>query len=372
MATERDPSEHPKMRTSRAEDAARSPRLRQNLGEVTAALLLCYFLLLIFGARQIFNWSSKLPHSEWTQALTLITEEHWQAMDKLGLDEPVLSLERDFLSFQNTPKHGMPKKYQEFVAARAKSAETKRLRALGKAPPDSLWAVTKDKQREIWRREARQNKSHRGPRILLVGDSMMLSIGPVIKKDISERLGGSVDLRARVATGLARPDVFDWQREIEDALSTTSYDAVVMMMGTNDSQDFAENGQVLTYGTREWVKIYNARLTGLMDSVCRGAPRGIWIGMPPMQEEAFDRKMSRINTWALRESGNHGCMKYLGLDGVIGDASGKFSSFLAVEDDYLRVRTADGIHVSNHGGKLIANALLPLLARVHHQFTKRK
>ena len=42
--------------------------------------------------------------------------------------------------------------------------------------------------------------------------------GPTIDKDAS-RLEGKAILKARVATGLARPDVFDWRRELEASLA---------------------------------------------------------------------------------------------------------------------------------------------------------
>jgi hypothetical protein len=189
----------------------------------------------------------------------------------------------------------------------------------------------------------------------------MVSVGPVIKKDVVDKLAGTADVRAKVATGLARPDVFDWQGELRRALSRSRYDYVVMMLGTNDSQDFVVDGKILAYGSSEWVKVYNARVASMMDLACKGAQNAFWLGLPPMQSPAFARKATRINSWAMRQAKQHTCVTYVSLDQTFADASGRYTPYLRNDGTLEKARMVDGIHITSKGGRLVASLVLDLM-----------
>lgn len=309
-----------------------------SLRQVGIAVTVFYAVLLLLDARGLYNWTTKLGISEHTKKLRQVAEQHWRQTADLGLEEPKHTLETLFLDFQDAHPLLYPKKYPDFLARREKRLK-ERAKSRGK------------------------RDSTRGPHVLLVGDSIMAGIGPILKKEVSSRLEGKAILKARVATGLARPDVFDWRRELEASLAEDDYDAVVLMMGTNDSQDIVEDGNILIYGTHEWVRAYNERIAQMMETACKGSPRALWIGLPPMRSQAFNRKIIRINTWAKREARKHKCLEYLALDTVIGDENGRFASYLKIEDELEKVRMVDGIHVTARGGLVISDHLLPILTR---------
>jgi hypothetical protein len=199
------------------------------------------------------------------------------------------------------------------------------------------------------------------PKVLVLGDSIMMTVGPVIKHDVTSRLGGAAVVKAKLATGLARPDVFDWVKELRRLTARRRFDYIVMMFGTNDSQNFVENGEIMTYGTEPWVKAYDKRLQALMDGACKGGKRGVWVGLPPMQTDAFNRKALRINSLAQRQVARHPCMEYVSIDRVVGDENGNFVGYRKVEDRVEKIRMVDGIHITARGGSLVSSALIDVM-----------
>lgn len=189
----------------------------------------------------------------------------------------------------------------------------------------------------------------------------MMTIGPILREEFEQNPKVQVALKAKLATGLARPDVFDWKGEINQMTNQNRYDAVILMMGTNDSQDFAVNGEILSYGTAAWVKAYKSRIAGVMDLICKNSGQGIWIGLPPMQSNNFQRKAARLNQWIERTAERHTCIQYLDTARLLGNSEGKYLSYLTVDGKSEKIRMADGIHISKKGALLLMGPVFEAL-----------
>jgi hypothetical protein len=313
------------------------------IAHVALAVFAFYGILAIFGARGLHRWTAKLPVSPLVTKAREATDVWWGRAAAFGFEEPGLTIERAWLVFQEASPLLYPKTYAEIKARRAHAHK-----AIAAATP------------------VPKKATNGGPSVLLLGDSIMAGIGPVIKNDVFARLGGAADLVAKVATGLSRPDVFDWRGELRRVVQRDHYDVIVMMLGTNDSQDFLENGQILSYGTEEWAKAYNARMSEMMDNACRGADKAYWVGLPPMKSAAFNRKAMRINNWAQKQAALHPCFQYVALDKVVGDDKGSFTSYRKIDDVLEKIRNPDGIHITKRGGSLVSSALIDLLAAHAH------
>ena len=50
----------------------------------------------------------------------------------------------------------------------------------------------------------------------------------------------------------ARPDLFDWPKEIQSRLNRRVPDLVVGMFGGNDAQNMTVGRKTLAYGSAEW------------------------------------------------------------------------------------------------------------------------
>lgn len=323
------------------------PRTTHRAGTVIFSVLVFYLVVFLFDAKGIYNWTTKLPVSPLTKSMRAAAKTHWKKMSLWGLEEPGHTLENLSLDVQEAHPLLYPKKYAE--VERRKRA--KKL-AVGKKPPFVKELLEPDEVPE----EAP------GPKVLVLGDSIMMTVGPVIKKDIATQLSGAAVVKAKLATGLARPDVFNWVTELKRMTATHHYNYAVLMLGTNDSQDFVENGEILTYGTSGWVKAYNKRLDDLMGAACAAADKAFWIGLPPMRSEAFNRKAVRINSWAKKQAEKHECMQYVASDKIIGDEKGRFATYVKVADKMEKVRMVDGIHVTARGGSILSSNLLEMMA----------
>ena len=323
------------------------------LAEVTVAVLTFYVLTGLLTARGLAHWASHLPDSRVALSLRQATERFWAGAATLGLEAPEDRLERTFLRARGARSSELPVRYAD---AQSHRRERRAREAAGEPPPWPHAVVEATSPDD-------DDAPEKGPRVLVLGDSIMMKVGPAIRHDVESRLGGAAVVNAQLSTGLARPDVYDWVKELRRAVQGQRYDDIIMMLGTNDSQDFVDGGRLLAYGTTEWVQAYNRRLASLMDVACQGTDHGLWIGLPPMRDARFERKAERINAWAQRQVARHACMSYVPLDDVLGDERGRFASYLRIDDRLEKVRTLDGIHVTAQGGSLVSEALLTRLTQ---------
>ena len=338
------------------------PDRRRSLRQVGAAVVVFFAVLALLGARGLNNWARHLPVSRAGAVLVALTDAWWGKTAALGFDEPMIALEREWLIAQDASPLLYPRNFEETQVRRVAAEARLTAKGQGSTRQAATAAVRLKLKSHVPRRRAPDG----GPTVLVIGDSIMATIGPMIKNDVVARLAGDAQVITKIATGLARPDVFDWRNQLRQEVETWHYDYMVMMLGTNDSQDFAERGRVLTYGTEEWVRSYNDRIAEMMDYACHGADRVFWIGLPPMKSEAFQRKAVRINSWAQKQVDRHPCMQYVSIDTIVGDERGEFTSYLKVKDGLERVRMGDGIHVTPQGGTLVSKALLKFIQKSAH------
>jgi hypothetical protein len=321
---------------------------------VIGSVMLFYVIIVMFSTQGIYNWSTNLAVSPFTQDLQDWSEFLWATAADYGLEEPRHTLDSWFLSLQDAHVLLYPKTY-------AKTKELIQKRQLRRMEKDWLeknnpkLAARLLKQKQILDSDVANSKR---PRVLILGDSIMMTVGPVIKDTIASKMFGTAVVKAKLATGLARPDVFDWNSEIKGVVSKSKFDLIVMMLGTNDSQDFAENGKIFTYGSNEWVDIYNKRLLGVMQTACVGAKKVLWFGLPPMKSANFDKKTHRINSWTKKQALASGCVDFVPTDKMLGDEEGKFASYLKVGNQLEKIRTTDGIHVTKKGGQVVSDFLV--------------
>ena len=71
-------------------------------------------------------------------------------------------------------------------------------------------------------------------------------------------------------TGLARPEIFNWQTEYPAMLAGAKPDVVVVAIGANDGQGFVDNSVVYPFGSDGWMKIYEQRLTDFLAMLAQG------------------------------------------------------------------------------------------------------
>jgi hypothetical protein len=201
-------------------------------------------------------------------------------------------------------------------------------------------------------------------RMYITGDSLAITPGEsLINLGLATGvigLLGPVD--GHVASGLARPEVFNWPAYLAEVIPPLDADAVVLAIGSNDDQTLTGEGGVGPLGSPEWDVEYRRRVGGLMDSVtANGKTALFWVGIPPMRNtERYETRYRHINDIVKSEAEKRpGKVVWVDAAAVLSPFGGGYADYLENPDgSVVQVRAGDGIHFTRAGGDRIAEAVL--------------
>jgi hypothetical protein len=202
-------------------------------------------------------------------------------------------------------------------------------------------------------------------RLWIAGDSLVITPGYAIlrafgRNDAVERVG---DVDARVATGLARPDVFNWFRHVDEQVQKKEIDTAVFGFGGNDdSGDMTglPDGVTLDgFGGPKWTREYRRRVGGLMDTANQAGAFVVWLGLPITSDAGQSRRWRVVNRAARAEAEERAAnVAYVDTYGLLSD-DGEFAPYLRSEDGQLvKVRADDGVHMERAGGDMVADQVV--------------
>ena len=178
---------------------------------------------------------------------------------------------------------------------------------------------------------------------------------------------GGVD--GRVATGLTRPDVFNWFDEIRQSVKKLRPRAVVLAFGGNDDKAYMtglpEGVSIGDFGGWAWRKEYARRVGGLMDVINRAGAFVIWIGLPQTSSSEQTQRFDVVNAVVEKEARKReGRAAYIDTYTMFAGDDGGFTEYLPDGSGQLqKVRAADGVHFEREGGDMIARVVLKELNR---------
>jgi hypothetical protein len=206
-------------------------------------------------------------------------------------------------------------------------------------------------------------------RIWIAGDSLVVVPGLSLLRAIGGRSSmepvGEVD--GRIASGLERPDAFNWFTHIPKVMRKERPRAVVLMFGGNDDHGFMTGlppgREVDGFATPSWTEEYGRRVGGIMDTVTRNGAFLVWIGLPitndPEQTARFDTINGVVQTEAAKRRGR---VAYLDTYFFFAGDDGGYSEYLTNPSGTLvKMRADDGVHFERAAGDLIARKVLSLL-----------
>jgi uncharacterized protein len=202
-------------------------------------------------------------------------------------------------------------------------------------------------------------------RLWIAGDSLVIVPGWAIVRAAGRAIrpvGGGPD--GRVATGLERPDVFNWFTHVADALRTLEPNAVVLDFGGNDDHGYMtglpKGVEVDGFATPSWSAEYRRRVGGIMDTVTRAHAFLVWIGLPITRDEAQTQRFDTINAIVESEARKReGHVAYVDTYATFASDSGGFAQYLPnASGNEVLVRSPDGVHFEPAGGEMIARLVL--------------
>ena len=217
-------------------------------------------------------------------------------------------------------------------------------------------------------------------RIWIAGDSLVITPGYAIVRAAGSSPAmepvGTVD--GRVATGLTRPDVFNWFDEIRRQVKELRPNVVVLAFGVNDDKAYMtglpDGTSVGDFGSWAWRKEYGRRVGGVMDTINRAGAFAIWIGLPQTSSPAQTARFDVVNAVAEKQARKRpGRAAYIDTYTTFAGDDGGFAQYLPDGSGQLeKVRADDGVHFERAGGDIIARVVLKELNKVFDLTSWRK
>ncbi len=199
--------------------------------------------------------------------------------------------------------------------------------------------------------------------VCLAGDSMMaVGIYARLVNEMASHPDLAIVRAFKSGTGLARPEIFDWQREYPAMLAGRKPDVVLVALGANDAQGYVVDGKVQAFGSEAWIATYEARVEAYLTMLTQDGAQVVWLGLPPMRSQVFDGHIALINRIDAAVVARFPRAVWWSPSAFVADADGKFEEFgPAAGDENARLRQADGIHFSDVGAGLFTPKLVAWL-----------
>lgn len=198
-------------------------------------------------------------------------------------------------------------------------------------------------------------------RIYVGGDSVVRDAGESLLRLAAEDPRLTTALHYEIATGLSRPDFYDWPTALVGDAAALRPEVALLMFGGNDAQGIVgPDGEVFpTVDSAGWRAEYGRRVGLVMDALQADDRLVLWIGQPPMRDAGFARRIAVINEVVAAEAEDRPWVTFVDTTPVLGGSDGGFVDRLPGIDEDLR--QGDGIHLSRAGADLLARHLLALI-----------
>lgn len=200
--------------------------------------------------------------------------------------------------------------------------------------------------------------------IVVFGDSMADGVWTGVYRDLRGNDRVDVSRHTRVASGLSRPDFYDWPASVVAYLADNTVDIAVISLGLNDAQPIYHEGRWdHGFATETWDALYIERVAHFMTLFDEAGIPTFWVGLPTVRSGSFDARVAHINDIYSTQAGEHGVV-YVPTRDVTAGEDGGYSAYLRDEDGRnRRVRANDGIHFTTPGYDLLASHILDVMRR---------
>jgi uncharacterized protein len=192
-------------------------------------------------------------------------------------------------------------------------------------------------------------------RLYIAGDSDAQNLGPPLQRELERT--GLVDstLFYKVASGLARPDFFDWPAQLQSDVAKLDPDVVVVTFGGNDAQDLLLDGRSFPVDTPEWRAEYGSRVGAVMDFLGADGRKLIWVGIPNAQADAFRARLQILEEVTRAEAAKRPDVVYFDTwNTFVGRSGGYANSIIDPRDGQGKlVRQDDGFHLNVAGSEIL-------------------
>jgi hypothetical protein len=207
-------------------------------------------------------------------------------------------------------------------------------------------------------------------RVWVAGDSLAEVPGQSLERITGE--GASINVltvESRLATGLTRPDVYNWFTRFPQAVSQLRPRVAVLSFGADDSHDYMTGApagvSIGPIGSASWAREYRRRVAGVTSELNAEGVYVVWLGIPisssPDRNVRF-RFIDHILS-SVAKADQKGA-SYIDAYSLFA-RGGEYHDYLRSPSGQLvLMRAADGVHYTSPAGDLVARAVIARLRQV--------
>lgn len=188
--------------------------------------------------------------------------------------------------------------------------------------------------------------------VILIGDSIMQGFGWGFENALKTRKIAIKNM-AKASTGLTNKKFYDWSEELKTALANLKERPqnllILALFGANDAYSYSFDERTLDFGSEAWREAYEGRIAEIYEIAEEHGAQVVWLGIPCMKSEKFDKKMKALNLIYKDAAQKYGA-RYIDIGGAIC----KGGKFLKAGADKKPLRNDDGVHISMNGAKKVA------------------
>jgi hypothetical protein len=214
----------------------------------------------------------------------------------------------------------------------------------------------------------RPSFTHARPlRLWVAGDSLAEVPGQALER-VSGHALDVVGVESRLATGLTRPDLYNWFTRIEQVRATLHPDVAVFSFGADDAHDYMagvpDGRQVGPLGSPSWVAEYRRRADGVTRELNAAGVFVVWLGLPIPDGPGFKRSFPVVNRILASVARAHARgSTFVDTWHMLDDAHGRYTPYLRVHGKLTLLRLPDGVHYTAAAGDLVAAETIKQLER---------
>ncbi len=160
------------------------------------------------------------------------------------------------------------------------------------------------------------------------------------------------------SSGIARPEVYDWGATLPKIFESSSYDAVVVLLGSNDRQMIKDGNLRYAFGSAEWAGAYGKQVDRILDILTASGAAVYWVSLPPMGEPEFEAAMQQVMAIQKERVAARG-FSFVDIRKAFLDGAGGYTD--SGPDDtgeVRRLRSRDGITFFKQGNNRLAQLVL--------------
>jgi hypothetical protein len=326
--------------------------------EVAIILLLGLSITLYMNAGNIYRHVTQLNDKYMKTILLFLAEPLYQLTRPLNLDATLRSLRKYFLSVVHIHTDQAFHSYSDDTVI---TGTTSRLSPFSRDQTTHPSILVSDSEETV----VQPVFSSQHPlSVLMIGDSLLSgAIAVMFERAHYKNKTLFSELIAHPSSGLSRPDYYNWQEKVENIFSKKNFDAVIILLGTNDAQTIVVNEEHFPFDSPGWISVYKSRLASLLLFLKEKTYRVYWIGLPPMRSSSFHRKMMLINGIIAEVCSDHDHVTFIPTLSLLGNEKKLYTDFISINNTLSQLRLTDGIHLTYTGGKLVADMLLEAIRR---------